>query len=71
MVLAQQLPSILKLTYRQPPILRAIITYKRRQELELISMQAESLYAVNFILDFVVNVYRRCRAMQAIATPLP
>ena len=34
-------------------------------------MQAVSLNTVNFILDFVVNVYRRCRAMQAVAMPLP
>ena len=26
---------------------------------------------VNFIFDFVVNVYRRCWAMQPIAKPLP
>ena len=70
-VLAQQLPSILKLTYRQPHILRAIITYEQHQELELISMQVVSLYVVNFVLDFVVNVYRRCCAAQPIAMPLP
>ena len=70
-VRAQQLHSILKLTYRQPHILRAIITYERRQEVELISMQAVSLNTVSFILDFVVNVYRRCRVMQAVAMPLP
>ena len=34
-------------------------------------MHAMSLNAVNFILDFVVNVYRQCRAMPAIAMPLP
>ena len=34
-------------------------------------MQAVSLYAMNFILGFVVNVYRRCCAAQPIATPLP
>ena len=34
-------------------------------------MQAVSLYAMNFKLDFVVNVYRRCCAAQPIATPLP
>ena len=70
-VLAQQLPSILKLTYRQPHILRAIITYEQHQELEFIYMQVVSLYAVNFGLDLVVNVYRWCRAMQPIAMPLP
>ena len=34
-------------------------------------MQAVSLYAMNFKLDFVVNVYQRCCAAQPIATPLP
>ena len=34
-------------------------------------MQVVSLYAMNFILNFVVNVYRRCCAMQPIAMPLP
>ena len=33
-------------------------------------MQAVSFNAMNFILDFVVNVYRWCRAMQAVAMPL-
>ena len=34
-------------------------------------MQAVSLNAMNFVLGFVVNVYRRCCAAQPIATPLP
>ena len=34
-------------------------------------MQAVSLYAMNFILGFVVYVHRRCCAAQPIATPLP
>ena len=34
-------------------------------------MQAVSLNAVNFILGFVVNVYRWCCAAQPIAMPLP
>ena len=34
-------------------------------------MHAMSLNAMDFILDFVVNVYRRCCAAEPIATPLP
>ena len=71
MVLSQKLTSILKLPNIQPHILRAIITYEQCQELELISVQAVSLNTVNIILDFVVNVYRRCCAAEPIATPLP
>ena len=34
-------------------------------------MQVVSLNAMNFILGFVVYVYRRCCAAKPIATPLP
>ena len=70
MILSQQLPSILKLPNIQPHIFRAIITYEWCQELKLISMHAMSLNAVNFILDFVINVHWRCCAVQPIVTPL-
>ena len=70
-ILRQQLPKILKLPSRQPHIFKAFRSYEQCQELQLISMHAMSLNVVNFILSFVVNVYRRCRAMQAVATPLP
>ena len=33
-------------------------------------MHAVSLNAMNFILNFVVNVYPRCYVVQPIATPL-
>ena len=34
-------------------------------------MHVMSLNVMDFILNFIVNVYRRCCAAQPIATPLP
>ena len=34
-------------------------------------MHVISLYAIDFILDFIVNVYWQCCAVQPTVTPLP
>ena len=71
MVLSQQLTSILKLTCGQPHIFRAIITYEGDQELELIMVHAICFNAMNFILEFVINIHWWCCVVQPVATPLP